>query len=257
MPSGPWIDAWVLLARRRRRPPSDSGCSSWPAPPGLRSLLPMRRVRPDVRAGLDRDAAAMVLRDRAVEVAGVRSARVRVTRRRADVRAVSHFREFFDPHPEAAVAAALRAGRRAGTTTLLNPAPARPLPDDLWPLIDVITPNQTEAPVLLGLQEGHGLDDGELTRRLCALTGGAAVLTRGGEGALVAQAGATTRIPPHPAESVVDTTGAGDVLHRRARRVPRRGTPPHRGGAHRRGGRRPHRDHRRGRSRTADPRPAE
>ncbi|CAM5241552.1 Ribokinase [Streptomyces hirsutus] len=84
--------------------------------------------------------------------------------------------------PEAAVAAALRAGRRAGTTTLLNPAPARPLPDDLWPLIDVITPNQTEAPVLLGLQEGHGLDDGELKRRLCALTGGAAVLTRGGEG---------------------------------------------------------------------------
>ncbi|MFE9921276.1 ribokinase [Streptomyces sp. NPDC005774] len=112
--------------------------------------------------------------------------------------------------PEAAVAAALRAGRDAGTTTLLNPAPARPLPDDLWPLIDVITPNQTEAPVLLGLQEGHGLDDEELTHRLCALTGGAAVLTRGGEGALVAQAGATTRIPPHPARSVVDTTGAGD-----------------------------------------------
>ncbi|MCP3766198.1 MULTISPECIES: ribokinase [Streptomyces] len=112
--------------------------------------------------------------------------------------------------PEAAVAAALRAGRRAGTTTLLNPAPARPLPDDLWPLIDVITPNQTEAPVLLGLQEEHGLDDEELTRRLCALTGGAAVLTRGGEGALVARAGVTTRIPPHPADSVVDTTGAGD-----------------------------------------------
>lgn len=112
--------------------------------------------------------------------------------------------------PEAAVAAALRAGRAANTTTLLNPAPARPLPDDLWPLIDVITPNQTEAPVLLGLREGHGLDDEELTRRLCTLTGGAAVLTRGGEGALVAQAGATTRIPPYPAVSVVDTTGAGD-----------------------------------------------
>ncbi|MFE9938657.1 DUF6286 domain-containing protein [Streptomyces hirsutus] len=64
--------------------------------PGLRSLLPMRRVHPDVRAGLDRDAAAMVLRDRAMEVAGVRSVRVRVTRRRADVRAVSHFRELDD-----------------------------------------------------------------------------------------------------------------------------------------------------------------
>jgi hypothetical protein len=61
--------------------------------PGLRSLLPMRRTRPDVRAGLHRDAAAMVLRDRAMEVAGVRTVRVRVTRARADVRAVSHFRE--------------------------------------------------------------------------------------------------------------------------------------------------------------------
>ncbi|GAB3170398.1 DUF6286 domain-containing protein [Streptomyces incanus] len=64
--------------------------------PGLRSLLPMRRTHPDVRAGLDRDAAAMVLRDRAMEIAGVRSVRVRVSRRRANVRAVSHFRELDD-----------------------------------------------------------------------------------------------------------------------------------------------------------------
>ncbi|MFD3734813.1 DUF6286 domain-containing protein [Streptomyces sp. NPDC058632] len=64
--------------------------------PGLRSLLPMRRTHPDVRAGLDRDAAVTVLRDRAVDVAGVRSVRVRVTRKRADVRAVSHFRELDD-----------------------------------------------------------------------------------------------------------------------------------------------------------------
>ncbi|MGW5969175.1 DUF6286 domain-containing protein [Streptomyces sp. NPDC055186] len=61
--------------------------------PGLRALLPMRRTHPDVRAGLDRDAAATALRDRAMEIAGVQTARVRVTRRRADVRAVSHFRE--------------------------------------------------------------------------------------------------------------------------------------------------------------------
>jgi hypothetical protein len=64
--------------------------------PGLRSLLPMRRTHPDVRAGLHRDAAAMVLRDRAMEVAGVESARVRMSRRKADVRAVSHFRELDD-----------------------------------------------------------------------------------------------------------------------------------------------------------------
>ncbi|MCC8454428.1 DUF6286 domain-containing protein [Streptomyces rochei] len=64
--------------------------------PGLRKVLPMRRTRPDVRAGLHRDAAASVLRDRAVEVAGVQSARVRMRRRKARVRALAHFRELDD-----------------------------------------------------------------------------------------------------------------------------------------------------------------
>lgn len=64
--------------------------------PGLRKLLPMRRTHPEVRAGLHRDAAATVLRDRAMEVAGVRSARVRMRRRKARVRALAHFRELDD-----------------------------------------------------------------------------------------------------------------------------------------------------------------
>ena len=72
--------------------------------PGLRGLLPMRRTHPDVRAGLHRDAAAMVLRDRAMEVAGVQSARVRTRRRKADVRAVSHFRELDDVRADLDVA---------------------------------------------------------------------------------------------------------------------------------------------------------
>ncbi|MGC9497917.1 DUF6286 domain-containing protein [Streptomyces sp. WG7] len=64
--------------------------------PGLRKVLPMRRTHPDVRAGLHRNAAATVLRDRAMEVAGVRSARVRMRRRKARVRVLSHFRELDD-----------------------------------------------------------------------------------------------------------------------------------------------------------------
>ncbi|MEU6664172.1 DUF6286 domain-containing protein [Streptomyces sp. NPDC046821] len=64
--------------------------------PGLRAVLTMRRAHTDVRAGLHRDAAAMVLRDRAMEVSGVQSVRVRVKRRKAEVRAVSHFRQLDD-----------------------------------------------------------------------------------------------------------------------------------------------------------------
>ncbi|MBT2384224.1 DUF6286 domain-containing protein [Streptomyces sp. ISL-11] len=61
--------------------------------PGLRGVLPMRRDNPDVRAGLDRKAAALVLRDRAMRVSGVRSVRVDVGRRRVRARAQSHFRD--------------------------------------------------------------------------------------------------------------------------------------------------------------------
>lgn len=63
--------------------------------PGLRGLLPMRGsdtggVR--VRAWLERSAAELVLRDRLLEVPGVRSARVRVGRHRITTRVRAHFR---------------------------------------------------------------------------------------------------------------------------------------------------------------------
>lgn len=64
--------------------------------PGLRAVLAMRRGDADVRAGLHRGAAAMVLRDRAMDVSGVQSVRVRMTRSKVDVHAVSHFRELDD-----------------------------------------------------------------------------------------------------------------------------------------------------------------
>ncbi|MFC8510587.1 DUF6286 domain-containing protein [Streptomyces sp. NPDC057411] len=60
--------------------------------PGLRGILPMRGEHPDLRAGLDREAAALALRDRAMEVSGVQSVRVGMGRAKVAVRAVSHFR---------------------------------------------------------------------------------------------------------------------------------------------------------------------
>lgn len=76
--------------------------------PGLRALLPMRRDTASVRAGLDREAAALVLRDRAMEVSGVQFARVRIRRTKVSVRALSHFRELDDVRAD--LDAALGAG---------------------------------------------------------------------------------------------------------------------------------------------------
>ncbi|MFI0820000.1 DUF6286 domain-containing protein [Streptomyces sp. NPDC021098] len=66
--------------------------------PGLRSLLPMRDdehadENADLRAGIDRTAAGLVLRDRAMAVPGVRAVRVDVGRRRIRARAQAHFRD--------------------------------------------------------------------------------------------------------------------------------------------------------------------
>ncbi|MER5431994.1 DUF6286 domain-containing protein [Streptomyces sp. NPDC002588] len=66
--------------------------------PGLRRLLPMRRPTgvpgtQEVRAGLDRRAAALILRDRAMQMPGVQSAQVAVGRRRVKARAQAHFRD--------------------------------------------------------------------------------------------------------------------------------------------------------------------
>ncbi|NJQ06055.1 ribokinase [Streptomyces lonarensis] len=114
--------------------------------------------------------------------------------------------------PADVVLAALRTARECGTRTLLNPAPAQPLADEVWPLVDVITPNQTEAPVLLGLAEDAAPSDGDLVARLRERTGGTAVLTRGGHGALVDDGCGVREVPALPVERVVDTTGAGDAF---------------------------------------------
>src|SRR5690606_33404818 len=56
---------------------------------------------------------------------------------------------------ESPVESVLRAAQIAhqnGTTVILNPAPARELPDNLLALVDIITPNETEAEKLTGIR---------------------------------------------------------------------------------------------------------
>lgn len=110
------------------------------------------------------------------------------------------------------VAAAFRLGRAAGARNVLNPAPARALPAELFPLIDLLTPNETEARLLLGLAADDPTPTEALAARLRALGVGSVVITRGAKGALIAddrgvRAVAAPRITP------VDPTGAGDTFN--------------------------------------------
>lgn len=109
-----------------------------------------------------------------------------------------------------AVMAALEIGREEGVRIVLNPAPAVPLPERAWSLFDVITPNRTEAPVLLGLPDGHGLSPKELVAALRKKTSAQIIMTLGSEGCLVDDGSGVIATPAIKATKVVDTTGAGD-----------------------------------------------
>jgi ribokinase len=108
--------------------------------------------------------------------------------------------------------AALRLAHEVGTVTLLNPAPAQRLPDHCWKDIDVLTPNRTEAAILLGL-DPEGLEGADtLAMRLHQRSGAIVILTRGAEGALICDDRGLIGVPPVPSHAVVDTTGAGDAF---------------------------------------------
>ncbi|MET7702146.1 ribokinase, partial [Streptomyces sp. NPDC005485] len=96
-----------------------------------------------------------------------------------------------------------------GSRFVLNPSPPRPLPDEVLAACDPLIVNEHEARVIAGGSLDGSPED--WARALLALGPRSVVITLGAEGALVASAGNTTRIPAVRVEAV-DTTGAGDAF---------------------------------------------
>ncbi len=111
--------------------------------------------------------------------------------------------------PPDTVAAAFRRARAAGVRTLLNPAPARPCPPELFPLVDVLVPNRLEAASLSGLPPKAGAEAAAKSLRERGV--GSVVVTLDQEGALILDA-AGARLLPGLKVPVEDTTGAGDAF---------------------------------------------
>jgi len=109
-----------------------------------------------------------------------------------------------------AVTAALAIGREEGVKILLNPAPATKLPEETWSQFDYITPNRTEAPVLLGLPDNHGKSPTELLALMREKTNAIIIMTLGSQGCLVDDGINLFEVPSFKVDKVVDTTGAGD-----------------------------------------------
>lgn len=109
--------------------------------------------------------------------------------------------------PQAAMRQAFVLARQHGATTLFNPAPASPVAEDIWPLVDVLTPNQGELAALSGCT-----DEAEGAQRLLARGVGAVVVTLGAQGCCLYRAGAAPLALAGRAMTVVDTVGAGDTF---------------------------------------------
>ncbi|MDQ0469470.1 ribokinase [Labrys wisconsinensis] len=114
--------------------------------------------------------------------------------------------------PTAAAARAMELGRRHGARTILNPAPARPVPDGLFAHVDYLTPNESELRILLGLPADDPRSSRELAGELRRRGVRNVVVTLGRSGALVLTDELDVMVPAVPVE-VVDTTGAGDAFN--------------------------------------------
>lgn len=116
--------------------------------------------------------------------------------------------------PLATTEFALRMARERGAITILDPAPAQTLPAKLCALVDYLTPNQTEAALLLGsTEEIESYERAEAAaRKLLALGPRNVILKLGALGVVVANSRGCERVPGFPVQAV-DTTAAGDTFN--------------------------------------------
>jgi ribokinase len=106
---------------------------------------------------------------------------------------------------------ALAAARREGVATILNPAPAQELDDELLHLVRYLTPNEGEAGRLAGV-EVTGLETArQAGDRLVERGAAVVIVTLGAEGALVCGGEGSVHHPAFPV-TAVDTTAAGDAF---------------------------------------------
>lgn len=102
------------------------------------------------------------------------------------------------------------AAKLARGTLILNPAPARRLPQELLEHVDVVVPNRPELGILTGAPEPATVAEAaELARRLGH--GGTTIVTLGAAGAVFVDGNEVVHIPA-PEVDPVDPTGAGDAF---------------------------------------------
>ena len=112
-----------------------------------------------------------------------------------------------------AAGTALSVAKEGGAITILNPAPAQPLGEDILKLCDFVTPNEIEAEQITGIPV-KSINDAEIAAgKLIEKGAGSAVITLGEQGALFKDNNQVIHQPSYEVGPVVETTGAGDAFN--------------------------------------------
>ncbi len=114
--------------------------------------------------------------------------------------------------PLRSVVYAAKKAKSLGRKVILNPAPAQPLPDELYPTLFLMTPNETEAALLTGIPV---TDINSAARAAAVLLNKGVeniIVTLGAQGALFINQ-ETQLLVKAPVVNAVDTTAAGDVFN--------------------------------------------
>ena len=114
--------------------------------------------------------------------------------------------------PLAGIEQAASIAKANGTQVILNPAPARALPDALLAMVDIITPNETEAEVLTGVAITDETSAAEAATILHAKGIATVMITLGSKGVYLSLQG-TGKIIPGFKVKATDTTAAGDTFN--------------------------------------------
>ena len=114
--------------------------------------------------------------------------------------------------PISGVEAAARHAKAHGTVVVLNPAPATTLPASLLKLVDVITPNETEAEILTGIKVTTDQDAQRAADAQHAFGIKVVLITLGARGVWLSENGVGELIPGFKVKAI-DTTAAGDTFN--------------------------------------------
>ncbi len=157
----------------------------WVEPDGTNRII----VVPGANGRVDPDAAAAALRS--IEQLAVVIGQLEV--------------------PQRVTAEAFRVARELGAITILNPAPAAELDENLVTASDWIIPNEHELAILVGANDVDVEDDAQLAAFARRIRPRLAITLGSRGAAVVGRDGHVERVPAVPVEAV-DTTGAGDAF---------------------------------------------